>query len=130
MTAKIVRESVSPEVNELWFCGEVISPVKLAVLAPLLERVSWPVEVARSRYDGSDVLRAWRSAVHLDMNAGQGTRKLFTGTVRAEPDAALRLLGELSDAFRTAGMRHRIELYAAVDGPLLGYLHQDWPPAE
>jgi hypothetical protein len=125
-----VRECVSAEVDELWFCGELISPVKLGVLAPLLERVSWPVEVRRSPYDGSDVLRASQGAVHLDMNAGQGARKLFTGTVQAEPDAALRLLGELSEAFRAAGMRHRIELYAAVDGPLLGYLHQDWPPAE
>jgi hypothetical protein len=64
------------------------------------------------------------------MAAGQGTRKLFTGTVDAEPAAALRLLAELSDAFRAAGMRHRIELYAAVDGPLLDYLHHDWPQAE
>jgi hypothetical protein len=114
----------------LWFCGEVISPVELSVLAPLLERVSWPVHLRRSGRDGRDVLWARGGTVEIDMQGGQGARKLFTGTVEAEPQPALRLLDELSQAFRAAGMRHRIELYAAVDGPLLGYLHHDWPQAE
>ena len=113
--------------DELWFCGEVISPVQLSVLAPLLERVSWPVQLRRSGRDGRDVLWAWGGTVGIDMQGGQGTRKLFTGTVKAEPQPALRLLGELSEAFRAAGMRHRIELYAEADGALLGYLHQGWP---
>lgn len=113
--------------DELWFCGEVIAPGGLGELTPLLEGVSWPVEVWRSGHDGSGVLRAWKGAVHLDMDAGRGTGKLFSGTVDADRDCALRLLGELSDAFRGAGMRHRIELYAEADGSLLGYLHHGWP---
>jgi hypothetical protein len=88
------------------------------------------VQLRRSGRDGRDVLWARGGAVEIDMQGGQGTRMLFTGTVAADPDAALRLLGELSDAFREAGMRHRIELYPAPDGPLLGYLHRDWPQAE
>ncbi|HEX5872556.1 MAG TPA: hypothetical protein VFY65_19135 [Longimicrobium sp.] len=116
--------------DELWFCGEVIAPDGLGALAPLLEGVSWPVEAWRSGYDGSDVLRGWKGAVHLDMDAGQGAGKLFSGTVDADPDSALRLLGELSAAFREAGMRHRIELYAEADGELLGYLHHGWPRGE
>lgn len=113
--------------DELWFCGEVIAPGGLAELAPPLERVSWPVGVWRSGHDGSPVLRAWQGSVHLDMDAGQGTAKLFSGTVDADRDSALRLLGELSDAFRAAGMRHRIELYAEADGSMLEYLHHGWP---
>jgi hypothetical protein len=116
--------------DELWFCGEVVSPVSLAVLAPLLERVSWPVEARPSGYDGRHVLQARSGPVELKMSGGQEARKLFSGTVAADPEAALRLLGELSDAFSQAGMRHRIELYPAPDGPLLGYLHRDWPQAE
>lgn len=116
--------------DELWFCGEVIAPGGLGALAPLLERVSWPVEVWRSGHDGSDVLRAWTGPVQLDMDAGQGTGRLFSGTVEADRDTALRLLDELSQAFRDAGMRHRIELYDEADGSLLGYLHHAWPRAE
>ncbi len=88
------------------------------------------MEVWRSGYDGSDVLRAWRGAVTLDMDAGQPARKVFSGTVDADQEAALRLLAELSDAFRRRGLRHRIELYTASNGPLLAYLHHDWPQAE
>ncbi len=116
--------------DELWFCGEVIAPDGLGALAPRLEQVSWPVEVWRSGYDGSDVLRAWSGAVHLDMDAGQGAGKLFSGTVHGDRDAALQLLGELSDSFRDAGLRHRIELYDEADGSLLGYLHHGWSPGE
>lgn len=116
--------------DELWFCGEVIAPDGLAALAPRLAGLSWPVEVWRSGYDGSEVLRAWNGAVHLDMDAGQGAGKLFSGTVDGDRDAALRLLGELSGAFRVAGLRHRIELYAETDGALLGYLHHGWPRGE
>jgi hypothetical protein len=117
-------------VDELWFCGEVIAPDGLATLAPLLARISWPVEVWRSGYDGSDVLRAWNGPVELDMDAAHAAGKLFSGTVEAAPDAALRLLGELSEAFRGAGLRHRMELYDEADGSLLGYLHHEWPRAE
>jgi hypothetical protein len=116
--------------DDLWFCAEVIAPEGLRALAPLLREFSWPVEVRPSGYDGTDLLRASAGAVHIDMSAGQGTRKLFTGTVQADPQTALRLLGELSGAFRLSRMRHRIELYTAPDGPLLGYLHHDWPRAE
>jgi hypothetical protein len=118
-------------VDELWFCGEVIAPEGLGALAPLLARCSWPVEVWRSVCDGSDVLRAGRGGpVELDMDAGQGAGQLFSGTVDADRAAAMRLLGELSDAFRDAGLRHRIELYAEDDGSLLGYLHHGWSRAE
>ena len=55
---------------------------------------------------------------------------MFSGTVDADQDTALHLLAELSEAFREAGMRHRIELYAALDGPLLRYLHHDGPQSE
>jgi hypothetical protein len=125
-----VTTDVRTEMDALWYCGEVISPVELSVLAPQLERVSWRVQLRRSGRDGRDVLWARGGAVEVDMQGGQGTRKLFTGTVEAEPRSALRLLQELSDVFREAGMRHRIELYTAPDGPLLGYLHHDWPQPE
>ena len=68
--------------------------------------------------------------MHLDMDAGQGAGKLFSGTVDADRDAARGLLGELSDAFREAGLRHRMELYDEADGSLLGYLHHGWPRGE
>ena len=116
--------------DELWFCGEVSAPQGLGALAPRLARLSWPAQVWRSEFDGSEVLRAWQGPVHLDMDAGQGAGGLFSGTVDADRDTALRLLTELSDALTETGMRHRIELYAAVDGPLLDYLHHDWPQAE
>lgn len=115
------------DVDELWFCGEVIAPDGLGAVAPLLAPCSWPVEVWRPGSDGSDVLRARQGAVHLEMDAGQGAGKLFSGTVDGDRDAALRMLGELSNALRSAGMRHHIELYAETDGELLGYLHHDWP---
>jgi hypothetical protein len=124
-----VRECVSAEADELWFCGEVIAPGGLGGAAPLLARCSW-AEVWRSGFDGSHILRATSERVDFDMDAGQGAGKLFSGTVDADPDTALRLLGELSDAFREAGLRHRIELYAESDGSLLGYLHHGWPHAE
>jgi hypothetical protein len=117
-------------VDELWFCGEVIAPDGLGALAPRLGRVSWPVEVWGSGYDDSDVLRASNGAVHLDMDAGQGVGKLFSGTVDGDRAAAFRLLGELSDALREAGLRHRIELYDEGDGSLLGYLHHGWSRGE
>ena len=118
---------MSAEVDELWFCGEVIAREGPGAVAPLLARCSWPVEAWRPGYDGSDVLRAWQGAVHLETDAGEGAGKLFSGTVDGDRDAALRMLGELSNALRPAGMRHRIELYAETDGELLGYLHHDWP---
>lgn len=116
--------------DDLWFCGEFIAPEGLRALAPLLPGCSWPVEIRRSGYDGTDLLRASAGPVHIDMSAGQGTLKLFSGTVSADPDSALRMLGELSDVLRQCRMRHRIELYTAPDGPLLGYLHHEWPQSE
>ncbi|HEU4452447.1 MAG TPA: hypothetical protein VFR81_05275 [Longimicrobium sp.] len=116
--------------DELWFCGEVSAPDGLGALAPRLAGLSWPVEVWRSGFDGSEVLRAWKDPVHLDMEAGQGAGGLFSGTVDADHDTALRLLAELSDALREAGMRHRIELYDGTSGPLLDYLHHRWPRTE
>ena len=116
--------------DDLWFCGEVIAPEGLGVVAPLLGGCSWPVEVWRSGYDGSDILRARPGPVHMDMTAGQPERKVFSGTVDADRDTALRMLGELSGALRTGGLRHRIELYTAPDGTLLGHLHYDWPRSE
>lgn len=85
------------------------------------------MEVWRSGHDGAEVLRAWEGAVHLEMNAGQGAGKLFSGTVDVDAQSALRLLDELSLVLRDAGMRHRIELYAQADGALLGYLDHGWP---
>jgi hypothetical protein len=116
---------VSAEVGELPFCGDVVAPDGLRALEPLLARCSMALSVWRSGFDGSDILRGGGDGVEFEMDAGQGAAKFFSGSIVAQPDAALRLLGELSDAFRQAGLRHRIEIDAA-DGSRLGYLHHDW----
>ena len=76
--------------------------------------------------EANETTRAWSGPVELDMDAAKAAGKLFSGTVDADRDAAMRLLGELSDAFRGAGLRHRIELYDEADGSLLGHLHHEW----
>ncbi|HEU4881248.1 MAG TPA: hypothetical protein VFT45_03355 [Longimicrobium sp.] len=115
--------------DELSFCGDVVAPDGLGAVAPLLTQCSWPLEVWRSGFDGSDILRGGQEGVEFEMDAGQGAVKFFSGSIEAGPDTALRLLGELSDALRQAGLRHRIEIDAA-DGSRLGYLHHDWPRGE
>lgn len=120
------RECVNAEVDELHFCGDVVAPDGLGALEPLLARCSMALSVWRSGFDGSDILRGGGEAVEFEMDAGQGAVKFFSGSIEAAPDAALRLLGELSDALGQAGLRHRIEIDAA-DGPRLGYLHHEWP---
>lgn len=117
---------MSAEVDELRFCGDVVAPDGLSAVAPLLARCSWPLEVWRSGFDGSDILRGGGGLVEFEMDPGQGAVKFFSGSVEAAPDAALRLLGELSDALGQARLRHRIEIDAA-DGSRLGYLHHEWP---
>jgi hypothetical protein len=114
-------------VEEFYFCGQVIAPGGLGALRPLLERRSPLVEVWRSGFDGSDILRARDESLALDMDAGQGAEKVFSGDIDADRDSALRLLRELSELFREGGMRHRIELYTEADRSLLAYLHHEWP---
>ena len=66
--------------------------------------------------------------VSLHMDAGQGSTRVFSGTMDAlDRDTALGLLAELSAALAEGRLRHRIELYATPDGPLIGYLHHGWP---
>jgi hypothetical protein len=117
---------MSAEVDELPFCGDVAAPDGLGAVAPLLARCSWPLEVWRSGFDGSDILRGGGELVEFEMDPGQGAVKFFSGSLQVEPAAALRMLGELSDALRQAGLRHRIEIDAA-DDTQLGYLHHEWP---
>jgi hypothetical protein len=85
-------------VEEFYFYGEVIAPGGLGALRPLLERRSPVVEVWRSGFDGSDILRALDESMALDMDAGQGAEKVFSGDIDAEADRSL-----------------------------LAYLHHDWP---
>jgi hypothetical protein len=112
---------VSAEVDELRFCGDVVAPDGFRALEPLLAGCSMELEVWRSGFDGSDILRAGAEAVEFEMDAGQGPVKFFSGSIEAVPAVALRMLGELSDAFRQAGLRHRMQFDAA------GYLHHMWP---
>jgi hypothetical protein len=119
---------VSAEVDELRFCGDVVAPDGLRALEPLLAGCSMELSVWRSGFDGSDILKTAGEAVEFEMDAGQGAVKFFDGSIEAAPDAALRMLGELSDAFRQAGLRHRIDYgIDAADGSQLGYLHYEWP---
>jgi hypothetical protein len=120
---------VSAEEAELRFCGDVVAPDGLGALKPLLAQCSLSLSVWRSGFDGSDILRGGGEAVEFEMDPGQGAVKFFSGSIEAGPDTALRVLGELSDAFRQAGLRHRIEIDAA-DGSRLGYLHHEWPVGE
>ncbi|HYR06540.1 MAG TPA: hypothetical protein VEQ60_02150 [Longimicrobium sp.] len=114
--------------EEFYFCGEVIAPDGLGILRPLLEgRPAPEIEVWRSGFDGSDILRATGPLWALDLDAGQGAKKFFSGDIEADRDNALRLIGELSDLFREAGMRHRIELSTELDRELLAYFHHEWP---
>jgi hypothetical protein len=114
--------------DELWFCGEVVAPDGLGHLETALGRCSWPVRLWRSGYDGSLVLRSDPGPVSLHMDAGQGSTRVFSGTIDdVDRDAALQLLAELSTAMAESRLRHRIELYSTPDGPLIGYLHHGWP---
>lgn len=117
---------MSADVDELRFCGDVVAPDGFRALEPLLAGCSMELLVWRSGFDGSDILRAGAEAVEFEMDAGQGPVKFFSGSIEAGPDAVLRMLGELSDAFRQAGLRHRIE-FDAADETHLGYLHHEWP---
>jgi hypothetical protein len=110
-----------------YFCGEVIAPDGLGALRPLLERRPRPLEVWRSGFDGSDILRATGPLWALNLDAGQGAEKVFSGDIDGDRDSALNLVGELSGLFREGGMRHRIEVYAEPEGEWIGYLHHDWP---
>ena len=79
--------------DELWFCGEVVAPDGLEHLEGPLARCSWPVRLWRSGYDGSYVLRSDEPGpVSLHMDAGQGSTRVFSGTMDAlDRDTALGL---------------------------------------
>lgn len=110
------------------FYGEIDSDRGLVPVAEALGPCSWSLRLVTSGFDGTHYLRADSDLVEFDMDSGQESPFVFSGSVEGGLERALDLLSEFSALLSRSGIRHRIEGYGEPGGdraPDL-YLHHDW----
>lgn len=113
---------------EIYYCGELIALEGLEPIAHLLRLCSWPIQLVRSGCDGTSYLRAHNDIIDLDMDSGQTSHFLFSGTVVGFKERAKQLLGEFSTLLSGDEVVHRLELYrGSPAGEKVGYFHYGWP---
>jgi hypothetical protein len=112
---------------EFTYHGELVSEAGLEPVAQGLSDCSWRIGLRRSGHDGSLYLRSLDPGeIDLEMDSGQSSRFVFSGSVSGSLDRAMRLLSELSQGLTSRGCVHRIEVYDEAD-ERVGYLHHAWP---